>query len=338
MNLSNRSTYFFKLFTLILILIVVCFFSLIKGSSDIGFNELMGYFTNSINEETSTIIKDVRISRTLIALFSGSGLAVSGMILQSVFRNNLADPFIVGISGGASLGAAIAIISGFSFSFMGFDSTPLFSFVFSLACVFLSYKISISYGKINVERLLLSGVAISSLCSSLLSGILSIKGEDATYILAWLMGNIAGKSFDSIKILLPYFLISNLICIFYLNKLNIIELGEETTENLGFDINKLRLVFIFIASILSASIVSIIGIIGFVGLIAPQIARYFIKTSDYRLLYPIIFVLGSIILVSSDLLARSVISPQELPVGIFTSLLGVPFFVFLLIKNTKKSL
>ena len=327
--------YFSKLSILLLILLIISFFSFTKGAVELSLQDFIDYFSNNLVEEKKIIIDDIRIPRTIIALITGAGLAIAGMILQAVFRNPIVDPFITGVSGGASLGAGIAIIFGFNFSFWGISSIPILSFILSIMCVFISYKISISYGRINIERLMLSGFAISSLCSAILSCLLVIKGEDANYILAWLIGNISGKSWESIQIVLPYFLISNIICIIYINKLNIIQLGDETSENLGFNSNNLKILFIVLSAILSASIVSITGIIGFVGMIVPQICRYLIKTSDYRLMYPFVFIMGALLLIFSDILSRIIIPPQEIPIGVFTSFLGVPFFIFLLLKNKK---
>ncbi|MFN8674712.1 MAG: iron ABC transporter permease [Candidatus Sericytochromatia bacterium] len=334
MSLDNlkktNKGYFFYFILCSSLLLILTFLSIAKGSIDIPIQNILNF---NLSEEEITIIRDIRLPRTIIAILIGSGLATSGMILQSVLKNSLADPFITGISGGASLGATIAIIFSLNIEFLGLNSIPLFSFLGSILCIYLSYKISSNYGYLNIERFMLSGVAISSLCSAIVSALLTLKGEDSNAVLAWIIGNISGKSWESIKIIFPYFIISNIICFFYINKLNILQLGDETAENLGVNINKTKILLIITASILSASIVSISGIIGFIGMIVPQVSRYLLKSSDYRLIYPFVLIIGAIILIISDLFSRLLIPPQEIPIGVFTSFIGVPFFIFLLMKN-----
>lgn len=328
--------YIIKLIFLVLVFIFTFIWSFSKGSTNIGISEIIDFFSSKeISEESKIIISQIRLPRVILASMAGMSLACSGMIMQGIFRNPLVDPFIIGVSGGASLGAGIALLFHFNFSVLGFDTLPLFAFLGSLVSIFFSYKFSLIKNILFIDRLLLSGIAISSLTSALLSLLLVIKGQDANSVIFWIMGSFSGKSWDSIKIVLPYFIISNIVFITFLHKLNILSLGDEASENLGLDSQKIKIILIIFSSILSASIVSVSGVIGFIGMIIPQITRLFIKSNDFRLLYLPVLLLGGIILTFSDTISRIILIPQEIPVGIFTALLGVPFFIFLLRADKK---
>ncbi|GIW22021.1 MAG: hypothetical protein KatS3mg068_1028 [Candidatus Sericytochromatia bacterium] len=197
----------------------------------------------------------------------------------------------------------------------------------------LYIKISILNGKLLIERLLLSGIAISSLSSSILSLLFVFNSKDSNNILFWIMGNLSGKTFDDFYLLIPIFIMSIFFIIPKLYVLNLIQLGEENSINLGIKINFERIYIITIVSLITSFIVSLTGIIGFIGLIVPQISKFFVKSNDYRLLFLPTILIGSIILIISDILSRTLIDGQEIPIGIFTSILGCPFFLFQLRKN-----
>lgn len=331
------SFYFFKLVILIFILLVTVLWAISTGSTEVGFYQVLDFIFHraSVSEETAFIIYELRIARVVLGVLAGMSLSLSGMILQAIFRNPLVDPFVIGVSGGASLGAGIAILFGFNLSFIGINSVPIAAFISSILTMMFSYRLSLVNKRIYIDRLLLGGIAISSLTSSILSFLLVIKGQDANAVIFWIMGSLAGKGWESVKIISPYMIMVNLIIIFYLHRLNIIQLGDDAAENLGINTEKIKLLLIVISSLLAASIVSVSGIIGFIGLIVPHIAKMFIKSTDFRFLYPVILLIGAIILVVADTASRTVLASQEIPVGIFTAILGVPFFLFLL-KNTGK--
>lgn len=334
-NLYKKEIFTIKDLTVFLIIALLlgfsCFYALSVGSVKISFDNIINFFFNSknLNEEIYFILNDIRAPRIILSLITGSSLAVSGLILQSVFRNPLADPFVIGISSGASLGAAIAIVLNIQLNFLGLSSIPIFAFVFSILSFFISYKIAVRNKVINIERLLLTGLAISYLSSSLLSLLISIKGDDAGNIIFWIMGSLSGKTWDEIKIILPYFIFSNIIIIFFLQKMNVLSLGEEEAQSLGIETNITRKILIVITSFLSASIVSVTGVIGFIGIIIPQISKIILKTSDYRKLYPFSMLLGALLLLLADTISRTLVIPQEIPVGVVTAIIGVPFFIYL---------
>jgi iron complex transport system permease protein len=329
--------YLLKLLTLVIILAVTCAWSLASGSADIGLGEIKDFLFNKarLSEETYFILYELRLVRLVLGVLVGLSLALAGMILQGIFRNPLVDPFIIGISGGASLGAGIAILFGLNFTFLGINSVPLMAFITAILAMLFAYSLSMINKRVYIDRLLLGGIAISSLTSALLSLILVLRGQDANAVIFWIMGSLAGKSWDNIVMILPYIILVNIIAVLYLQKLNILQLGEDPATNLGLNTDRLKVILILASSLLAAAIVSVSGVIGFVGLIVPQIGKLFIKSNDFRLLYPIVLLLGAIILVSADTVSRIIMIPQEIPVGIFTAMLGVPFFLFLLKKTSK---
>jgi len=326
--------YFFKIALLILLLIIITVLAILSGSVNINIHEIINLFCDksNVSEQSLFIIYQIRLPRIILSIIVGSSLALSGMVLQGIFKNPLVDPFIVGISGGASLGAGLAILFGLNFSLFGVSSVPIFAFVTALLAMLMAYKLSLYDKKMYIDRLLLGGIAISSLSSSILSLLLVLRGKGIDAVIFWVMGSLSGKSWESISIILPYIIIVNLVILFNLHKLNILQLGDESAVNLGLNIEKLKIFLIIISSLLAAVIVSVSGIIGFIGLVVPQIARLLIKTSDFRALYFVTILLGAIVLLGADTIARIILMPQEIPVGIFTSILGVPFFLFLLKK------
>jgi len=326
--------YFLKIILLIILSIIVFIWSVSKGSTEISLSDILNVFLSSNqNNENSIIITDIRLPRVILVFLSGMSLASSGMIMQGIFRNPLVDPFIIGISGGASLGAGISLIFNFNINIYGFDTLPFFAFIGAFISLIFAYSFGIVNRMLFIDRLLISGIAMSSLTSAILSLILTLKGQDANVVIFWIMGSFSGRSWEHLKIVIPYFIISNIVFVTYLHKLNILSLGDESANNLGVNSQKVKIILIIFASILSASIVSVSGVIGFIGMITPQISRLFIKSNDYRFLYPVVMLIGAIILTLSDTVSRIILIPQEIPVGIFTALLGVPFFMFLLKKS-----
>ncbi len=336
-RLEIPSLYLPKLALLIIIFILVALWSIASGSTDIGLKELQYLFFNKekLSEETFFILHDLRLVRVILGILVGLSLSLSGMVLQGIFRNPLVDPFIIGISGGASLGAGVAILFGLNITFWGLSSIPIMAFITALAAMILAYRLSLVNKRMYIDRLLLGGIAISSLTSAILSLLLVLCGQDANAVIFWIMGSLAGRTWEHIQMILPYIIFANIIIILNLQKLNILQLGDEAAVNLGVDTDRLKLLLIFVSSLLAAAIVSVSGVIGFIGLVVPQIAKLLIKSTDYRILYPIVLLMGAIILLCADTISRIILIPQEIPVGIFTALLGVPFFLFLLKKTIR---
>jgi iron complex transport system permease protein len=250
------------------------------------------------------------------------------VILQGVLRNPLADPYILGVSAGGGVGAAIAIAFGLSFTLFGMSPIPLLAFVSSLLAVYVVYKLSEIGGKTVPETLVLAGVALSAFCAAILALIIIITGNlQAIYF--WLLGSLAAAGWGNVLTVLPYALVGIIVAYFFSKELNALLLGEEMAQTLGVDVEQARFVLIGAASLMTAAAVSVSGLIGFVGLIVPHFVRLLIGP-NHRYLLPLSALTGMILLVVADALARTVLSPQEIPIGVVMSLLGAPFFLYLL--------
>ncbi len=281
----------------------------------------------------NSIITQIRLPRVILALLVGASLGGAGAVFQSLLINPMADAYIIGVSSGAALGAVVSIVFRIELPLLGLSSMPVFAFIGGISTVFLVYAIS-SKGRHNqLLNLLLAGLAINAFLSSLISFLLLLSDTSLHESLYWLMGGFSGRGWEHVKILLPYFIISILILSFFTRELNIMLLGDEQAQNLGVNVRQIRRIIIILTSLLTASAVSVSGVIGFVGLIVPHILRILIGP-DNRRLFPASLLGGAILLTLSDLIARTVISPTEIPVGIVTSLIGAPFFLSLLVKKS----
>ncbi|MDD4264207.1 MAG: iron ABC transporter permease [Firmicutes bacterium] len=278
-----------------------------------------------------SIFWQIRLPRVLGAVLVGAVLALSGTAFQGVLKNSLADPYILGVSAGASLGAAIASLlsvqSVYGFSFAAFlGALAVTSIVYTLA----------SNGMVRrVQDLVLAGVAIGSVASSLVSVILVLDRASMDKIVMWMMGSFSGISWSSVRMLFLCLIIGLLILNSKSRVLNALLLGEEAAWNLGINVTRETYIILTTASFLAAVAVSVTGVIGFVGLMVPHIIRLLIGP-DHKYLLPASVLGGGLLVVITDCLARTIIAPTELPVGVITSLLGGPFFLYLLKTNKKK--
>ncbi|MBI5400335.1 iron ABC transporter permease [Candidatus Saganbacteria bacterium] len=276
----------------------------------------------------SEIFWQIRLPRVLLAALIGLMLSVSGVILQGVLRNQLADPYILGISAGGALGAALSIALGAQFIVYGISSLPATAFLFSLVAVFIVYRLAQVASKTTPETLILAGVALSAFCSAILALVIIISGNLQT-VYFWLLGSLSYASWSNVLTVLPYALIGMGMAYFFSKELNALLLGEEMAQTLGIDVENTRFILVGAASIMTAAAVSVSGLIGFVGLIVPHWIRLIIGP-NHRNLLPVVALSGMLLMVIADTLARTLLSPLEIPVGIIMALLGAPFFLYLL--------
>jgi iron complex transport system permease protein len=278
------------------------------------------------------IITQVRIPRILVAMLVGAALAASGATLQGVFRNPLADPAIIGVSVGGSLGAVIAITLGLIGQSLWF--MPLFAFVGSMLAAMGVYGLSLSQGRSQPATLILAGVAINALLGALISALLLFANRfiEVQAILSWLIGGLRARSWPHLAVIALPIPIALGLMLAHAREINLLLMGEETAQGLGVDVPRTRLILLAVAALATGSAVSVAGPIGFVGLVVPHILRLIIGP-DYRVLLPASILGGALFLVLADTLARLILDPVELQVGIVTALLGAPFFIFLLIRN-----
>jgi len=299
---------------------------------------LINHFINieDIDIKIQNIIYIVRIPRILGAMLIGMALAGSGVVFQGVLRNPLAEPYILGISSGAALGATVTIVTGISFTFMGLTSISIGAFIGALLTMVVVYNIARVGLKTSITTLLLSGIAVSFLLQSLVSLMISLNRDQVEKIIFWTMGSLSSIKMSHIEVVYIPIIISLLIFLFFSRDLNVMLLGEESATSMGIDVIILRKILLVAASVATAFSVSISGIIGFVGLIIPHSMRLIVGP-NHKYLTPTSLLAGAIFLIVSDTIARTIIAPGQLPIGVITAVIGAPYFIFLLYKNTSIS-
>ena len=286
-----------------------------------------------ISNGSIAIIKNVRLPRVVLGFIAGASLAVCGSGFQGIFKNPMADPFVLGVSSGAALGASIGIVLHFDSGFLGMSGTTLLAFVGAFLTIGLVYNISRVGKKVPVSTLLLSGIAVSQTLSAGISVMMIMNQQSMDQIMFWTMGSLNGKGWNQIIMILPYVIVGILLLLTSCRELDIMLTGEDTAIQLGVNVEFLKKKVLFASSIITAAVISVTGIIGFVGLVVPHVVRM-IAGPKHRTLMPLSLLFGGTFLIICDTLARSV-AAWEIPVGVITSLCGGPFFIYLL-RKTKK--
>jgi len=287
------------------------------------------------------IILNIRAPRIILAVVIGAGLSAVGAAFQALFKNPMADPYILGISSGASLGAAVGIIALGGVTVFGFGVVSVFAFVGSMATTALVYVISVKNGRLNTMLLLLSGVAVSFLLNSVITILLVFNRKTIEMVVMWMMGSVSAAGWKQVYIAAPIIILGSALIYFFAKELNIMSLGDETSKSLGVETERVKIILLALCALIVGACVSVGGIIGFVGLIIPHITRLLFG-ADNRVVIPMSTVIGAIFLVFSDTAARNIMplfanSPSELPVGAITALFGAPFFIYLLLRTKGRS-
>lgn len=277
-----------------------------------------------------------RLPRIFLACLVGAALACSGVVFQALLRNPLADPYILGISSGAGLGAMIAVVSGLNWTLWGRSPIAVFAFVGALATVWLVWSIGRLTGKFHVTGLLLAGVVVNAFFSAVIMFITSIAKADRVYAtIFWLMGNMTEGDFLTLWVGTGC-VGGGMLALFFISpQLNALSLGADDARSMGVNIARTRTIAFGVAAGITAIAVSLSGLIGFVGLVVPHAVRL-VFGPDHRQLFPLSAIVGAIFLVVADTLARVIIAPAQLPVGVVTAIVGGPFFLVLLVKYSKK--
>jgi len=319
------------------VLAVVMFVCSLIGTESISLKAVFsGAGTQeSVNPDYEIFVK-VRLPRIILACLVGAALASSGVVFQALLRNPLADPYILGISSGAGLGVIIAVISGLDWMLWGRSPIAFFAFTGALGTVWLVWFIGRMTGKFHVTGLLLAGVVVNAFFSAVIMFLTSIAKSQQVYsTIFWLMGNITEEDF-LVLWLGAGFVVTGILALFYISpQLNALSFGEEDARSMGVNIARTQLIAFGIAAAITAIAVSLSGLIGFVGLLVPHAVRL-IFGPDHRQLLPLSGIVGAIFLVIADTLARVIIAPAQLPVGVVTAILGGPFFLVLLVKYSRK--
>lgn len=285
----------------------------------------------------AVILWEVRLPRLLLAFLVGASLAVVGVALQALLRNPLADPYILGISSGAALGAALALQFEFAWAIGGFSAVQLVAFIFAAATIGVLYRIAVADGRVPVQTLLLAGVIINAILSALILFITSLADSTSAFrLFFWLMGSLATLGYAGLGALAVCVLVGiGLLCAQGRN-LNLLSLGEDPAQGLGLDVERVKRVIFVTTALLTGAVVAVSGLIGFVGMIVPHAVRM-VLGPDHRLLLPASALVGGTFLAVADTVARSLLAPTELPVGVITALCGGPFFIYLLMSHRKEA-
>jgi iron complex transport system permease protein len=284
----------------------------------------------------ATILLSLRIPRTILVAMTGAALAGSGAAYQGLFRNPLADPYLIGVASGAGLGAVMAMVSPWSGPIKSLYFVPLAAFAGGLITVYTAYLLAHTGVSLPSTNLILAGVAVSSFATALTSYLMLYSNEEMHRALAWLLGGASMSGWDPVLAMLPYMVIGLGILVTSGYALNVLQFGEEQAQQLGLDVKRVRRIIVFGATLTAAAAVSFSGIIGFLGLVVPHLIRM-LWGSDYRKLIPLSILGGASLLLAADILARRVAAPQEVPVGIITALTGAPFFLFILRRSRRQN-
>jgi iron complex transport system permease protein len=321
----------------LLLLVTVMFACSIIGTETVSLKAVFsGRGTQaSVNPDYEIFVR-IRLPRIILAGLVGAALACAGVVFQVLLRNPLADPYILGISSGAGLGAIIAVISGFNWTLWGRSPVAVFAFAGALGTVWLVWFIGRLTGKFHVTGLLLAGVVVNAFFSALMMFLTSIAKSDQVYAtIFWLMGNMTEGDFLALWISAGC-VIGGIAALFYISpQLNALSFGADDARSMGVNVFKTRTIAFGIAAGITAVAVSLSGLIGFVGLVVPHGIRL-VFGPDHRQLIPLSGIVGAIFLIVADTLARIIVAPAQLPVGVVTAIVGGPFFLILLVKYSRK--
>ncbi len=316
----------------LLLLALALLLSLAVGSVFIPPAEMWKVLRGEGTVTFTQILWAIRLPRTVLIALTGAALSGSGAAYQGLFRNPLADPFLIGVASGAGLGAVIAMSVKWPYSFWGLLAIPMATFLGALLTVFVVYSLARVGRTVPTTNLILAGVAFSSFATSLTSFLMLRSTGEVRRALGWLLGGVSQSGWTAILAILPYLLIGLGILLFSGHALNLLQFGDEQAQQLGLDVTRTKTVLLVASSLAAAAAVAFSGIIGFIGLVVPHIVRLW-NGPDYRQLVPLSILVGAAALLASDVLARVLLAPQEIPVGIITALAGAPFFLWVLRRS-----
>jgi iron complex transport system permease protein len=316
-----------------LLFLIVLILSIVLGAAQISLSDFYRILTGRASQGAAySIVVQIRLPRILMAASVGGALSICGVVMQSVLRNPLAEPFVLGLSGGAAVGSIIYIMLGLTTAGGGF----FFSFVGAMSTLFVVLVLSKRQGRFSTTRVILTGVIVNAFFTAFIMYVITTTSDELLHaILFWLYGDLSAASYFSVGILAIVLTLSFGTIYMFGRYLNILGVNEELGYQLGIEVERVKYVLLILVSILTAFTVSLSGIIGFVGLIVPHLMRMAFG-SDHRLLLPASLIFGGIFMMLADTAARTIISPSELPVGVITAFLGAPFFLMLMFRDKKR--
>jgi len=286
-----------------------------------------------IPSSTAVILFQLRLPRVLLAAVVGAGLAAAGAVFQALFRNPMADPAIIGVSSGAALGAIVVILAGGGAALGGMGVSAA-AFLGALATAFLVYRLARLGPSVQIATLLLAGIAVAAIISAVISLAMTFSGQQIRLIYFWLLGGLGARGWQSLGAATPFVLAGTAVAIGSARDLNLTALGEERASQLGLEVERFKTLMLATGALLTAAAVSVAGLIGFVGLMTPHILRLVVG-ADHRRLIPASILGGAAFMILADLAARTLVSPEEIPVGAVTAVLGGPFFLYLLRRERR---
>ncbi|WP_042356018.1 FecCD family ABC transporter permease [Bacillus rubiinfantis] len=291
--------------------------------------------TQNIDPMFTSIVMNIRLPRVILAGLVGASLAIAGAAFQGLLRNPLADPYTLGVSSGASVGAVITLFFQLTIPVVGSYTLPLLSILFSFITIFcvLAFAKKVERS-MRVETIVLTGIIFSSFLGALISLMIALTGDELRQIIAWLLGSVSMRGWEYIKIIIPFFIIGSTILLLNTKELNAMSFGEERAHHLGVNVQRRKLIVLTAGSILTGAAVAVSGTIGFVGLVIPHLARI-LWGPDHKHLLPLSILTGSAFLILADLISRTIISPTELPIGVITALIGAPVFAVILLQRKR---
>jgi iron complex transport system permease protein len=282
----------------------------------------------------ATIIWDIRLPRVILAGLVGAALSIAGATYQGLFRNPLADPYLIGVAQGASVGAIIGFLLPAAWNLAGFGLIPLLAFIGAILATVVVYLLARVGKTLPVTTLILAGVALSALLSSIASYLIISSGNKMHGIIFWLMGSFSLSRWSEVGVVFPYVAVGTAVIIIFARLLNVMQLDEEQAQQLGVNVERYKILLLAAATLITAASVSFVGTIGFVGIIIPHAVRL-VWGADHRFLLPLAVLTGAIFMILTDLVSRTVLAPTEIPIGVITAVCGAPFFLYLLRRRKK---
>lgn len=305
------------------------------GAVEISPGEIIEILTKGTDTVNASILMDIRLPRILLAAVVGAGLAAVGGVMQAIFKNPLVDSYTLGMSSGAALGAVISMITGINVSIIGIETTGLFAFIGAVCTLFFVYSLAYTRSRMSINSLLLAGVAVSYFLSSVISFLMMLNHDKIEHIVFWTMGSLSMATWNEFYIAVIFITPALAVLFYYTRELNILVMGEDAAHHLGINTAALKNILLVTCALIVGVVVSTGGTIAFLGLVAPHIIRL-VTGSDNKKVIPYSALLGAILLVLSDTIGRVLIQPVEIPVGVMTSIMGGPFFIFLLRRQKGK--
>ncbi|WP_312753454.1 FecCD family ABC transporter permease [Rummeliibacillus suwonensis] len=319
----------------IVALIILCisvWLGISIGSVEVPISTL---WNTGADETATNILWKIRMPRVILAGLVGAALAIAGAAFQGLLKNPLADPYTLGVSSGASVGAVVTLFFGITTPVLGIYTLPIFSMIGALVSLFIVLGFAKLVDRMmKMETLILTGIIVSSFLSSIISLMIALTGEELRQIISWLMGSVSMRGWPYVKMIFPFIIIGSLMLWVNRRELNAMLFGEERAKYLGVNVKRSKRLLLLGGSILTGSAVAVSGTIGFVGLVVPHMTRLMFG-ADHRHLLPLSFINGASLLILCDLLARTIIAPTELPIGIITSFIGAPVFAYIFFRQRR---